>query len=266
MRQPVMERTSGPGLELTHHLNPWDRATFQGNTASITTVSMTGTDGAAQTFAAFRDWCLENRVLLVDCRLRHDQLAECALLQGLGFRFIELAYRPAVTDLARFPPDPELTISPATEADRPIVSAIVAGSFQTGRLHADPQVGPELGTRRYVAWADNAFSTPGQSVLACGLNGKTISFMTLAERGPTRRQWNLTALPPEFQGQGLAKRMWKAILHYHHQEGVEEVTTAVSSLNTKSFNVLAAIGFRFPAPEINMHWCPFGPLNQADRV
>lgn len=266
MQQPVMERTAGPGLELLHHLNPWDCATFQGNTASIASVRMTGTEGVAQTFSAFRDWCLENRVLLVDCRLRHDQLAECAVLQGFGFRFIELSYRPAITDLSRFLPDPELAVSPASEADRPVISAIVAGSFQTGRLHADPEVGADLGTRRYVIWADRAFVTPGESVLACRLDGKTISFMTVAEPGPTRRQWNLTALPPELQGRGLAKRIWKAVLHYQHLEGVEEVTTSVSSLNAKSFNLLASLGFRFPAPDITLHWCPLGPLNRDGRT
>ena len=73
----------------------------------------------------------------------------------------------------------------------------------------------------------------------------------------------LVALAPELSGKGLGRRIWCAVLAMHHHEGVEEVATSISSHNSIVHNLYVSLGFRFPLPEIILHWCPAGPLRSG---
>lgn len=254
------ERSESPALDLTYHLAPWDQPIFQANTAAISSIRVGMATDAAQPFATFRDWCARNDVKLVSCRLAQDRLAECAFLEAQGFRFIELNYRPTLVGLGGFSGDAEISICPAVPSDAAQVSGIAARIFETGRLHVDPQVGPEIGDRRYAAWAANAFQHPGQSVLKCLRDGRIIAFMVVERPTPSSRFWSLVGLAPGLAGQGLGRRVWQTMLAFHHREGVEEVSTSISSHNVAVLNLYVSLGFRFPAPTITLHWCPFGPV------
>lgn len=72
--------------------------------------------------------------------------------------------------------------------------------------------------------------------------------------------WSLVGVAPELSGKGLGRRIWQAVLAKHYHEGVEEVVTSTSSHNVVVHNLYVSLGFRFPPPEITLHWCPFGPL------
>jgi hypothetical protein len=52
------------------------------------------------------------------------------------------------------------------------------------------------------------------------------------------------------------------MLAFHRREGVQEVSTSISSHNVAVLNLYASMGFRFPAPTITLHWCPFGPVTR----
>jgi len=261
----VEERIATPGVELTHHLAPWDRPIFGANTAVISSIlcrSDTATDAA---FDDFRTWCETNDVKLVSCRLAMDQLVECGFLEAHGFRFIELNYRPVVVGLDRFAGDPGISIGLAESSDEPEISSIARQIFEVGRLHVDPQVGAEIGNRRYAAWVANAFANPGQQVLKCLMNGRLIAFMVIEQPTPDSRFWSLVGLAPGLAGQGLGRRVWNSMLAFHHHAGVREVSTSISSHNVAVHNLYVSLGFRFPAPGITLHWCPFGPLTQGTQ-
>jgi ribosomal protein S18 acetylase RimI-like enzyme len=243
-------------------LAPWDQPIFQGNTAAISSMILRNATDAEIAYDEFRDWCTGNRVLLVSCRLRQDQLAECAFLEAKGFRFIELNYRPVVRGLAGFSNDGTISICQAVASDEREICGIAATVFDTGRLHADPQVGPEIGNRRYAAWAANAFRNPSQRVMKCLMDGRIVAFMVTEAPGPTSRFWSLVGLAPGLAGRGLGRRVWQAMLAFHQGEGIDEVYTSVSSHNTAIHNLYVSLGFRFPAPAITLHWCPFGPIRQ----
>ena len=256
----IEERTESPALDLSYHLAPWDEPVFHGNTAVIASIHVHMEDEAAAAFEVFRDWCYRNHVKLVCCRLPQDQLTECGFLEQQGFRFIELNYRPVLTGLGGFSEDPEITICSALPEDAKEISGFAAQIFTTGRLHADPLVGAEIGNRRYGVWAENAFHHPDQHVLKCQLGGRTVAFMVVEQPTPTSRFWSLVGLAPGLAGRGFGRRVWKAVLAFHHREGVDEVTTSISSHNVAVHNLYAELGFRFPAPTITLHWCPFGSL------
>jgi hypothetical protein len=256
----VEERSETPALDLTYHLTPWDEPVFRGNTAAISTIRLGAEADASRDFGAFRDWCKEYAVKLVSCRLAQDRLRECGFLEAQGFRFIELNYRPSLTGLGGFPRDADIAVCPALRSDENEICDFAGRIFQTGRLHADPFVGPEIGSRRYALWAANAFRHPGQQLLKCQMDNRTIAFVVVERRTVTSCFWSLVGLAPGLIGKGLGRRVWMAMLAFHHSEGVEEVTTSISSHNVAIHNLYAALGFRFPAPDITLHWCPFGPV------
>jgi RimJ/RimL family protein N-acetyltransferase len=256
----VEERSESPALDLTYHLAPWDRPIFHANTAAISSIRLRADKEADPAFEIFHDWCTRNDVRLVSCRLAQDRLAECGFLEARGFRFIELNYRPTMVGLGGFSGDPEISICPADPSDAAEISGIAGRIFETGRLHIDPQVGPEIGNRRYAAWAANAFRHPGQQMLKCLMDGRVIAFMVIEQPTPASRFWSLVGLAPGLAGRGLGRRVWQAMLAFHHSEGVEEVSTSISSHNVAVHNLYVSLGFRFPAPSITLHWCPLGPL------
>jgi ribosomal protein S18 acetylase RimI-like enzyme len=257
------ERLQSPALEMAYHLAPWDEPIFQGKTAAIASIQVLKETEAASAFEVFRDWCMRNRVKLVSCRLPQNQLRECGFLEREGFRFIELNYRPVLTGLGRFSDDEEITICTALPADAAEISGFAGQIFATGRLHVDPQVGPEIGNRRYGVWAANAFRHPDQHVLKCTLGGQTVAFMVVEQPAPSSRFWSLVGVAPGLAGKGLGHRVLRTMLAFHHREGVEEVSTSISSHNVAAHNLYVALGFRFPAPSVTLHWCPLGPLRSS---
>jgi GNAT superfamily N-acetyltransferase len=259
----IEQRYETPALDLTYHLAPWDEPFFQGATAAISGIHVKAELEAASAFEIFRNWCAQNRVKLVSCRLSQDQLTESGFLEQQGFRFIELNYRPILVGLDGFTTGREIEVRQADQEDLEEISAFAGQIFTSGRFHVDPQVGPEIGNRRYGAWAANAFRHPGQRVLKCCMEGRTVAFMVVEQPAPSSRFWSLVGLAPGLQGQGLGRRVWQAVLAFHRGEGVKEVSTSISSHNVAVHNLYASLGFRFPAPSITLHWCPFGPLRKA---
>jgi GNAT superfamily N-acetyltransferase len=256
----VEVRTESPALDLTYHLAPWDEPIFGGNTAVIASIQVRIENEAVSAFEPFQDWCLQHRAKLVSCRLPQEQLVECGFLEKQGFRFIELNYRPTLKRLDDFSDDPEITVSSAHPEDAEEISGFAAQIFTTGRLHVDPLVGPEIGNRRYGVWAENAFHHPAQRVLKCQMGARTVAFMVVEQPTPTSRFWSLVGLAPGLAGKGLGRRIWKAVLAFHRREGVNEVSTSISSHNAAAHNLYVSLGFRFPDPTITLHWCPFGSL------
>ena len=258
----VEERTESPALDLAYHLTPWDEPAMACATAAISHIELKA-EAAAAAFRPFRDWCAAHEVKLVSCRFPHHRLREIGFLEGQGFRFIELNYRPLARDLGRFPADKEIEVCAAAPSDEAEICALAERTLWTGRFHADPMVGPEIGNRRYALWAANAFRHPGQRVLKCLLHGRIAAFMVVERPTDSCRFWSLVALAPELSGKGLGRRIWCAVLAMHHHEGVEEVATSISSHNSIVHNLYVSLGFRFPLPEIILHWCPAGPLRSG---
>ena len=259
----VEVRTESSALDMTYHLAPWDEPIFGGNTAVIASIHVRMETEAATEFEVFREWCLQNRTKLVSCRLPQEQLVECGFLEKQGFRFIELNYRPILTGLDGFSEDAEIIVTSALPEDAKEISGFAAQIFTTGRLHADPLVGPEIGNRRYGVWAANAFHHPDQRVLKCQMGGRIVAFMVVEQPTRASRFWSLVGLAPGLAGKGLGRRVWKAVLAFHHREGVDEVSTSISSHNVVVHNFYVGLGFRFPAPTITLHWCPFGSLRSS---
>lgn len=246
-----------PALALDYYLVPWDSEIFGQPVAQVSELRVIEPSQAAIDYRAFANWCEQERIQLCACRLPADRLSDSMFLEERGFRFIELNYLPRFTDLqgGQFQSG-DISVVPAADADRTTLEDMAAQVFRYGRLHQDPRVDPALGDRRYRIWMSNAFTHPRQRVLKCVLDGAIVGFFVVESPEPQHRFWSLVGLAPGLQGQGLGKRVWNAMLAHHHGEGVEVVSTSISSLNSAVFNLYVGLGFRFPAPTMTLQWRP----------
>jgi ribosomal protein S18 acetylase RimI-like enzyme len=248
-------------LLLDFFLVPWDTELLGVPVAQIADLRVLEPVEAARDYEPFLEWCREEGVRLCSCRLPADRLVDSMFLEDRGFRFVELNYLPVLKGLQQLVTGDEgVGVAVAEANDRPSLVDMAARAFRHGRLHDDPRIGAKLSDRRYSAWMANAFSTPHQSVLKCSVDGEVVGFFVVEGRGEGHCFWSLNGLAPGFEHRGLGKRVWRALLHRHRMQGVDTVSTSISSLNVAAFNLYVSLGFRFPSPSVTLQWCPDGPL------
>jgi ribosomal protein S18 acetylase RimI-like enzyme len=66
--------------------------------------------------------------------------------------------------------------------------------------------------------------------------------------------WHLTAVAPEWQGQGIGMSLWQTMLRRHAAEGATSVRTTISGHNAPAMNLYSRLGFSFSAPQMTFHW------------
>jgi ribosomal protein S18 acetylase RimI-like enzyme len=244
-------------LQLDYFLVPWDTEILGMPVAQINELRVTDPVAAARDYEEFASWCAHERIALCSCRVPAQHVADSIFLEERGFRCIELNYLPRLERLqTRSLPQDTLRVASATPQDREVLADMAAQVFRHGRFHQDPRLDPALGDRRYRAWLWNAFERPAQRVLKCLQDETTVAFFVVESPQPGQCFWSLTGLAPGLQGRGLGKRVWQTMLRYHQTGGADTVSTSISSHNVAVFNLYVALGFRFPAPSVTLHWCP----------
>jgi len=256
------ESLSTPALRLDYHLVPWDSQIFGVPVAQISELQVHDARRAAHDYAQFARWCTEQGIALCSCRLPAERMADSLFLQDRGFRFIELNYLPRLNGIQAMQlPESDIQVLPAAAADRELLADMAGQVLRYGRFHQDPRIDPALGDRRYRAWMTNAFTRPTQRVLKCVLAGEIVAFFVVEHPEPTHCFWSLVGLAPGLQGKGLGKRVWRAVLDQHRSDGIDTVSTSISSHNVAAFNLYVALGFRFPQPSLTLQWLdPAGGL------
>jgi RimJ/RimL family protein N-acetyltransferase len=244
-------------LQLDYFLVPWDTQILGEPVAQIDQLRVTDPLAAARDYEEFASWCAQERIALCSCRVPAERVADSIFLEQRGFRCIELNYLPRLEQLqARSLPQDTLRVASATPQDREILADMAAQVFRHGRFHQDPRIDPAVGDRRYRAWLWNAFERPTQRVLKCLQDETIVAFFVVESPQPGQCFWSLTGLAPGLQGRGLGKRVWQTMLRYHQTSGAHTVSTSISSHNVAVFNLYVALGFRFPAPSVTLHWFP----------
>ena len=251
----ILEKIHTNALKLEYFLVPWDTEILEQPVAEIRHLKVREPDAAARDFRKFTAWCSDHAITFTNCCIVHDQVVESMFLQALGFRFIELNYRPRMSKLQELElPDDEIIIEQAAGADRMLLAEMASSVFQHGRFHQDPWLGAALGNRRYKAWLLNAFDLPHQEVFKCLLDHEIIAFFVVEYPKQDHCFWSLNGLAPEVQGRGLGKRVWRTMMRKHQQEGIETITTSISSHNITVLNLYVSLAFRFPVPYATFHW------------
>jgi RimJ/RimL family protein N-acetyltransferase len=251
----LTETIRTPALSLDYHLVPWDREISGRPVAQISAVSISDVHQAVHDFQAFEHWRAEHAIELCACRVPASNMVESMFLEDRGFRFVELNYLPKLTGLQQQPEaETAIKVEPASEEDRDTLADMAGQVFSHGRFHQDPRIDPALGHKRYRTWLINAFQHPQQRVLKCVLDDAIVGFFVVEYPQLAHCFWSLTGLAPGMQGRGLGKRVWRAVLDHHRREGIDTVSTSISSHNVPVFNLYVALGFRFPPPSITLQW------------
>jgi len=250
------ETLSAPGVRLEVSIVPWDSGIFGYPVAQIDHLSLDGGDAAGEeAMASLKAWLDSHGVRLASCRLDSGALRESMLLEAHGFRFVEMVYGPRLDPIpADLAPDDELVVTAALEGDLPEIEAVAGTAFATGRHRLDWRLDPDASNDRYRQWVRSSFAGGRQRVLKAAIGGATVGFFIVEERQDLGVYWHLTAIAPGWQGRGIGKRLWRAMLRRHALDGRRRVETTISAHNVSVINLYARLGFRFAAPRMTLHW------------
>jgi RimJ/RimL family protein N-acetyltransferase len=244
-----------PGARLHARLVPWDEAVFGYPVAQIDGIEAESQRIGAEAVQRFLSWADRVGIGMASCRLPVSRLSEGMALEAHGFRFVEVVLHPWTASLADAAIDEAgLTILAAAPEDLPELEVMAEAAFQHGRIHADPRLGPELGSRRYRQWVRSCLGHPRQRLLKVSLSDRTIALFVVEHLHNGTAYWHLTAMAPAFQGQGYGERVWRAMLAWHALRGATAVSTTITAGNIAVMNLYVKLGFRFQAPEMTYHW------------
>ncbi len=246
---------TAPGLRLEVALVPWDAQAFGFSVAQVDVIEVAPHADPTPVLAQFVSWLDERDVRLVSCRLDSLKLRESMLLEGLGFRFVEMVYSPVLTPLRTdWVSDEELVIEPAQPQDRPALEAMASSVFTTGRHVLDWRLDRSAGHERYRRWLAGALDGDGQDVLMASIGDEVVGFFIVEALPDDCVYWHLTAVAAKWQGKGVGKRVWRAMIERHRAAGVRRIETTISAHNIAVINLYAGLGFRFTAPQATFHW------------
>ncbi len=234
---------------------PWDSAVFGFPVAQVEGIELTEYDQALVAYAKFRIWLESKRAQIVTCRLKEHELFESMFLEEQGFRFVEMVLHPIMASLSKLVlPADDLLIEAAVAMDIPLIQAIAERSFHYERYHVDPRLDHHLGDLRYGRWVRTCTDNPAQQLLKILDGTRLVGFFLVEIKQGDQAYWHLTAIAPEYQGQGYGKRVWQAMLRYHQQQGLVAVSTTISARNMPVLNLYSRLGFRFLPSEMTFHW------------
>jgi ribosomal protein S18 acetylase RimI-like enzyme len=250
-----LQQLDTPGLKIAYYVVPWDGEIFRFPVAQIEHIDIRDAAAARRDYGAFKAWLVERDVRLVSCRLGHDRLRESMFLEDRGFRFVEMVYPLRLGDVHELQiPQAGIEFHPAGAADLNEMQDIAREAFGTGRLNVDPRLGPELGGRRYAAWVSNSLEHPTQRVYKAVLDGRVAAFFVIEILRGERVYWHLSAVAPAFQGRGVGKRAWRAMIALNQRQGARIIETVIAARNTPVVNLYVDLQFRFMPPLMTFHW------------
>lgn len=246
-----------PSLRLAAELVPWDSASFGVPVAQVRHIEVIDRRAAEAEMQRLPAWFASRAVDLAACRLDHARLRESAALEHVGFRFIEMVYGMEI-DPRRVAPHPGgpgvVTWRRARETDLATLQPLAADAFATGRWNIDWSVGQALGGRRYADWVMRSLADPRHEVLCAIVQGQTAGLFVIEGQSDGSEYWHLTAVAPQWQGQGLGRAMWSSMLHRHAGDGAKRVRTTISARNVPVVNLYARQGWRFVDCQMTYHW------------
>ena len=132
----------------------------------------------------------------------------------LGFRFVEMVYRPSVRcgSTAIATPRHDIRLAEATPADVAGIEAIASSAFHDRAVPA--RRAPASGAEPTAATRPGCgqLRVDRQTVLKAELDGELVGFLIVEHRPDASVYWHLTAIAPEWQGQGIGTSVWQTML------------------------------------------------------
>jgi ribosomal protein S18 acetylase RimI-like enzyme len=90
-------------------------------------------------------------------------------------------------------------------------------------------------------------------MLKAEADGHVIGFFIVERRADGGMYWHLTAIAPEFQGQGYGLALWQTMLSRHRGEEMAFVETTISAHNLAALSLYSRLGFSFTSAQMTFH-------------
>ncbi|MDT8421977.1 MAG: GNAT family N-acetyltransferase [Desulfuromonadales bacterium] len=233
----------------------WDSLVYGIPVSQIGVFRVGNARQAAAEYQAFEKWIYEEKIGIVSCRLAHDRLIESMFLEARGFRFVEMVLHPTLEVLQeRDFGSAGLNVERATSADIAVLQNIAATAFGFERFHVDPRLDRRLADERYGRWVVSSLGHPKQDLYKIQDGQRLVGFFLIEIGSDSSAYWHLTAIAPDWQGQGYGRRVWTAMLAHCKSLGCGSVLTTISARNTPVLNLYSQLQFRFKPPEMTFHW------------
>ena len=203
-------------------------------------------------------------VAMLSCRLSQDSMVESMMLESVEFKFIEMVLHPFLSRLSEktFLVNRSILIEEAKREELEKLSKIAEVAFINDRFSVDLRLPPKSSSSRYKNWVLSCENHPSQKIFKFTKKDKTLGFFIIEENFELRKAyWHLTAIAPEFQGQGLGNECWNLMLEFHKSRNINKVSTTISARNTPVLNLYSKLNFRFQNPETSFHWINQDLLN-----
>lgn len=176
------------------------------------------------------------------------------MLQEAGFYFTELTIHPELSNLQQLEiTQTEYSVMKATPQQ---IFSLAGGPplFGVSRFHSDARISNELADKRFHEWLVRALHSDDQDCISVvnKESGAELAIFVI-RRQNEESFWALTAVMPEFQGRGMAKGIWNAVLSYEQSLGVTRVRTNISAENTRTIPVYVKAGFLLSRTSVCLH-------------
>lgn len=241
-------------LSLEAMIVPWDTDILGFPVGQINNIKLKGNILVQKLPTDFITWREKQRLKIISCRTKHNNIKETMFLEECGFRFVEMVYPVTLNDVYKVNLPETVMLETASEADLDEIQSIAQEVFSTGRFNIDPRLGTELGGRRYAKWVFNSFNNAKHQIIKASVSNQIVGFFVLEYTGQDMVYWHLTAIASRFHGQGFGNRVWQGMLMKHQKESLKKIQSTISAHNFPVLNLYAKLGFKFESPMMTFHW------------
>jgi GNAT superfamily N-acetyltransferase len=236
---------------------PWDSRIFGFPVAQYRPGKLSAVlEDRASVFQSLLAWSREHNVQLMSCTVPGNQFQWLALLNTLGFRFVDYNVRVRLRDLQNAKlPEARMTVRPAEPPDQSAVEHLAGTSFGFSRYHADALFPSELSDLRFRKWMTHAFGIAGLETLiyVMGEPGNVIGFYHVELKAGIA-DLRLAAVDRSLQRTMVGFELYCAVLHRLRTAGAREVISKISVANMGVMRVYLRLGFELAEPEPVFHW------------
>lgn len=253
--KPLEFQIEAASLTLSAREVTWDSKIYEFPVVQIAHIDVRNTKDAVVDYRSFEAWVSEENIGIATCRLAHDRLIESMFLEARGFRFVEMVLHPTLEALQeRDLGDGGLDVEKAESSDVAFLRNIAMTAFGFERFHIDPRLDRERADDRYGRWVGSSLGHPKQELYKIQDGERLVGLFLIEIRSDSSAYWHLTAIAPDWQGQGYGRRVWTAMLAYCKSIGCGSVLTTISARNTPVLSLYSQLQFRFQPPEMTFHW------------
>lgn len=235
----------------------WDSCVLGSSVMQVKKIEVRNALDSLQQLKQLISELTEQSVALISCRLPHTSIQESMVLEGVGFKFIEMVLHPFLNTLSvkEVYSENAIVVKEAQNDELADLAKIAEVAFSNDRFNIDFRIPIKSSGIRYKNWVLSCSDHPKQKAYKFSKDNNIIGFFIIEEDIDERKAyWHLTAIAPQFHGQGLGTKCWKSMLADHQSRNISEVLTTISARNTTVLNLYSKLNFRFKNPEMTFHW------------